>query len=159
MNSKTFKRISRIHGRLIGKYTKELIEGGISVEQYLDFHERIDRSIMLFARTFDDVNDYEAYLKTNCPDAYPVTAEETVDHEVEHYNIGVKHGLKRMTFGLFEFGNKGGHQGVLIDHSSENCRGWDKEKLLGYIKDTYEWVSNPSKEDIKSLKTLKSLGV
>jgi len=81
---------------------KKLVYGDISVDQYLDFYERIEKSVMLFATTFDDINDYEVYFKTNYPNVHPVTAEDTIDHEVEHYNIGIKHGLKRITFGLFE---------------------------------------------------------
>ncbi len=158
MDMKTFKRVSRLHGTLLGKYTEKLIVGDISVDQYLDFSERIDRSLMLFAKTFDDVNSFGEYFCRNYPNS-KIPPQKQVDHEVEHYNIGIKHGLEVMTFGLFEIDDKGrAHQPLLINHLSTNCRGWDRERLLSYLKDSYGGVRKPSKSDRRSLESLRRLG-
>jgi len=159
MNFKTFEQVSELHGRLLGKYTQKLIDGNISVNQYLDFHKKIEGSLMLFATTFDDVNKFEEYFCENYPNA-DIPPQKQVEHEIEHYNIGIKHGLKEMTFGLLEANDKERtHQPVLIYHLSKNCRGWDKEKLLSYIKDSYEGVSEPSESDSRTIETLRRLGI
>ncbi len=155
----TFERISELHRKLLGKYTQKLIEDKITVDQYLSMHEKINRSIMLFARTFDDVNEFQEYYCGNYPNA-DIPPQKQVEHEVEHYNIGIKHGLKYMSFGLFEVNDEERtHQPIFIDHLSANCKGWNKKRLLGYIKDSYEAVNKQSEGDKRSANSLKKLGI
>jgi hypothetical protein len=48
---------------------------------------------------------------------------------------------------------------VLIDHLSENCRGWSKKRLLEYMKATLEGVSEPSESDTKSLEIFRDYNI
>jgi len=155
----TYKRVTTLHRKLLGRYTQKLIKDKISVNQYLDFRERLDKSRTIFARTFNDVNDFAIYYVTNYPNA-EIPPQKQIEHEVEHYNIGIRHGLKKMTFGLFEINDKNGtHQPIIIDHLGENCRGWTKERILAYIKESYQGVSEPSDGDRRAIDNLSKIGI
>jgi len=41
MDLNTFERVSELHRKLLGKYTQELIEDKITLNQYLDFRKLV----------------------------------------------------------------------------------------------------------------------
>lgn len=146
MDVNTLKRTCELNVSLLGKYSRKLMDGDISVDEYLDVCIRLDRALMTLATTFDNIDDFRSYLEDN----YPESMYRILGHESEHYNIAKKHGLKKLTFGIMEAGDADGtHQAMLIEHIGENCRGWSRERILAYIKECLLEVREPSEPDME----------
>jgi hypothetical protein len=141
MKDEALLKYYEIHANSERKYIERFMKGEVTTEEYLGFCDRLDRSLEAVGKVFHDYESFASYMKTE----YPLEAEIDIGHESEHWEIAKGHGLEKFGFGVLE--GEEIHVAFLIDYMSENCRGWSKERILDYLRETHSNLNDASRSD------------
>lgn len=141
MKDEALLKYYKTHTTLEKKCVERLMKGEITAEEYLDFCDRVDRGVHIIGRVFSGFDEFASYMEGK----YPLTATSEIFHEKEHWEIAKRHGLEKFSFGVLE--GEEIHSAFLLDYRGENCRGWSKESILNYLRETHSNLNDASYGD------------
>jgi len=130
MDSDELKAMIESNAKKAGEYLNQLRDGLLTVDEYVDKVGEINLSELGYAITFSDQTEFEEYMQEN----HVPEAAGDISYVSKQMGMMKKYGIETITFGVFE-ADDDSHMVFICDHVNENCRDWDKKKMIEYTEE------------------------